>query len=171
MTEMVAKLDDYGKGAWIAVMVVSFVLFWPLGLAVLAYLVWSGRMSCGWHGERGDRNRWQSRFSGKFADKFADKFDRARERVEDEVRGFAGRYSSGNNAFDEYRMETLKRLEEEEREFRTFLDRLRRAKDKSEFDQFMADRRARPDKSRDTSVDTSRDAPQETPPQPGGPAG
>jgi hypothetical protein len=51
--------------------------------------------------------------------------------------------SSGNHAFDEYRAETLRRLEEEEREFREFLDRLRQAKDKAEFDQFMADRARR----------------------------
>jgi hypothetical protein len=51
--------------------------------------------------------------------------------------------SSGNRAFDEYRAETLQRLEEEQREFREFLERLRLAKDKAEFDQFMADRRAR----------------------------
>ena len=49
--------------------------------------------------------------------------------------------SSGNRAFDEYRAETLRRLEEEQREFREFLDRLRQAKDKAEFDQFMAERR------------------------------
>ena len=48
---------------------------------------------------------------------------------------------SGNRAFDEYRMETLRRLEEEQREFRDFLERLRFAKDKTEFDQFMAERR------------------------------
>jgi hypothetical protein len=52
--------------------------------------------------------------------------------------------SSGNRAFDEYRTETLRRLEEEQREFRDFLQRLRMAKDKSEFDQFMAERRNRP---------------------------
>ena len=52
--------------------------------------------------------------------------------------------SSGNRAFDEYRTETLRRLEEEQREFRDFLDRLRFAKDKTEFDQFMAERRDRP---------------------------
>jgi hypothetical protein len=52
--------------------------------------------------------------------------------------------SSGNRAFDEYRVETLKRLEEEQKEFREFLDRLRFAKDKTEFDQFMAERRNRP---------------------------
>ena len=52
--------------------------------------------------------------------------------------------SSGNSAFDEYRADTLRRLEEEENEFHSFLDRLRQAKDKAEFDQFMADRRGRP---------------------------
>ena len=97
-------------------------------------------MGCGKHG---DRSRWQSRF--------ADKFDQARDRFGNEMKGFGARYSSGNNAFDEYRTETLKRLEDEEREFRSFLDRLRHAKDKSEFDQFMADRRNRPaDRPTDT---------------------
>ena len=48
--------------------------------------------------------------------------------------------STGNRAFDEYRVETLRRLEEEARDFTSFLDRLRHAKDKAEFDQFMAER-------------------------------
>src|SRR6202046_320150 len=52
--------------------------------------------------------------------------------------------SSGNRAFDEYRMDTLRRLEEEQTEFKDFLDRLRHAKDKEEFDQFMAQHRPRP---------------------------
>ena len=56
----------------------------------------------------------------------------------------AARPSSGNHAFDEYRSETLRRLEDEQREFREFLERLRFAKDKTEFDQFMAERRNRP---------------------------
>ena len=51
--------------------------------------------------------------------------------------------SSGNRAFDEYREETLKRLEDEHNEFRDFLSNLRHARDKAEFDQFMADRKAR----------------------------
>ena len=50
------------------------------------------------------------------------------------------RAATGNHAFDEYRAETLRRLEDEQREFMTFLDRLRHAKDKAEFDQFMAER-------------------------------
>ncbi len=52
--------------------------------------------------------------------------------------------SSGNAAFDNYRSETLKRLEDEQKEFTGFLERLRRAKDQAEFDQFMAERRDKP---------------------------
>ena len=130
MTAVVATLDDYGKPAWIAVMVLAFILFWPVGLAILAYLIWSGRMGCGRHGEM---SRWQGRM--------ADRWDRNMERWSREMRGFP---SSGNAAFDDYRTETLRRLEEEQREFREFLERLRKAKDKEEFDQFMSDRRSRP---------------------------
>ena len=130
MTGVVATLDDYGKPAWIAVMVLSFILFWPVGLAVLAFLIWSGRMGCGRHG---DVSRWQRRFT--------DRWDNNVQRWGREFRGFQ---SSGNAAFDEYREDAIRRLEEEQREFREFLDRLRKAKDKQEFDQFMAERRTRP---------------------------
>ena len=51
--------------------------------------------------------------------------------------------TSGNSAFDEYRTETLRRLEEEQKEFFDFLERLRKAKDKTEFDEFMAEQRKR----------------------------
>lgn len=50
--------------------------------------------------------------------------------------------SSGNTAFDAYKADTLKRLMDEQEQFEAFLDRLRAAKDKSEFDQFMDDRAA-----------------------------
>jgi hypothetical protein len=48
--------------------------------------------------------------------------------------------SSGNTAFDDYRREMLRRLEQDHEDFKAFLDRLRRAKDKAEFDEFMAER-------------------------------
>lgn len=48
--------------------------------------------------------------------------------------------SSGNSAFDNYKAETLRRLEDEQTSFEAFLQRLRDAKDKAEFDDFMADR-------------------------------
>jgi hypothetical protein len=50
-------------------------------------------------------------------------------------------------AFEEYREETLRRLDQEQKEFETFVGHLRSAKDKAEFDQFMAERRARPSQS------------------------
>jgi hypothetical protein len=48
--------------------------------------------------------------------------------------------TSGNTAFDAYKAETLRRLEDEQVAFESFLQRLREAKDKSEFDNFMDDR-------------------------------
>ncbi|HEY9019314.1 MAG: DUF2852 domain-containing protein [Paracoccaceae bacterium] len=106
-----AWLDHKGKGAWIAVMVLGFIFVWPVGLAILAYMIWSKRMfskSC--------RNRSMAR------------------------QGFSVMQSSGNSAFDSYKAETLRRLEEEQHSFEAFLQRLREAKDKAEFDDFMADR-------------------------------
>ena len=126
MGSLTAKLDDMGKPAWIALMVVSFIIFWPVGLAVLAYLIGSGRMAC-WRNERWER-------------KFQQRMDGLSERWSAWQRNAP---SSGNRAFDEYRAETLRRLEDEQRDFKDFLERLRHAKDKAEFDQFMEDRRSR----------------------------
>lgn len=53
---------------------------------------------------------------------------------------------TGNRAFDEYRAAAIDRLEAEAKEFREFLDRLRQAKDKGEFDAFMAERKAAQDR-------------------------
>ena len=111
-TRTEAWLDEKGKGAWIAAMVLGFVFFWPVGLALLAYMIWSKRMfssSCG--------RRSSTRHSARMAMK-----------------------PSGNTAFDAYKAETLRRLEDEQESFEAFLERLRAAKDKSEFDQFMEER-------------------------------
>ena len=54
------------------------------------------------------------------------------------------RNGSGNVAFDEYRDATLRKLDEEQREFHDYLDRLRSAKDRAEFDQFMRERGNQP---------------------------
>ena len=51
-----------------------------------------------------------------------------------------GMAPTGNTAFDGYREETLKRLEEERDAFVSFLEQLRAAKDRAEFDQFMSSR-------------------------------
>ena len=102
-------LDERGKGAWIIAMVLGFIVFWPIGLALLAYMIWSKRM-----------------------------FNRSCATRRTSVR--AAFKSSGNTAFDAYKHDTLRRLEEEQDAFEAFLQRLRDAKDKAEFDQFMEDR-------------------------------
>ena len=121
---IVAKLDELGRPAWIALTVLGFVVWWPVGLATLAFIIGSGRMSC-W--KSGGMSRWHG----------------AAEQMRNPGTWWQPSRSSGNRAFDEYRSETLQRLEEEQREFRDFLARLRLAKDKAEFDQFMAERRTR----------------------------
>ena len=50
-----AKLDELGKPAWIALMILGFVIWWPVGLATLAFIIGSGRMSC-W--KRSGMSRW-----------------------------------------------------------------------------------------------------------------
>ena len=40
---IVAKLDELGKPAWIALMILGFFIWWPLGLATLAFIMGSGR--------------------------------------------------------------------------------------------------------------------------------
>ncbi len=114
-----AWLDEKGKGAWIAAMILGFIFFWPIGLALLFYMIWSKNMF-----KSGCRSRSRS-----------------------SRHGFR---SSGNTAFDSYKADTLRRLEEEQDAFQSFLDRLRDAKDKAEFDQFMDDRARR---AREEAVD------------------
>jgi hypothetical protein len=118
--------------ATIALMVLGFIVFWPLGLAMLAYILFGDRLhafkreanekmdgfykSCrrgGWHGR--DRGGWHR--------------------------------DTGNVAFDDWRKAELERIEEERRkldamreEFDSYLRELRRAKDQEEFDRFMRDR-------------------------------
>lgn len=112
-TQAETWLDKRGKGAWIAAMVVSFIFFWPVGLALLAYMIWSKRMftGCKMHKHSSYRRHHPHGFT-----------------------------SSGNTAFDAYKADTLRRLEDEQQAFDAFLQRLREAKDKSEFDDFMEDR-------------------------------
>lgn len=153
-----AWLDARGRPAWIAATVAGFILFWPVGLALLAYMIWSKRMfgrSCAHRTHRRDRSR-------EMAHEFARR---------------AGFRSSGNTAFDAYKAETLRRLQDEQEAFEAFLDRLRAAKDQQEFDAFMEDRarqnaarEARAD-SRDGWRDAGGGAPQTPPaPPPGNPA-
>jgi hypothetical protein len=112
---------DHPKPLWIALLALTLWISWPVALLLFAVLFWSGRLE-GW--KRAGLNLWQEA-TGPWGHPHT----------------WGPPRSSGNNAFDEYRSDTLRRLEGEEQEFRDFLNRLRAAKDKAEFDQFMADRR------------------------------
>ncbi|WP_438276206.1 DUF2852 domain-containing protein [Nitrobacter sp.] len=122
----------------IVLIVLGFMVWWPIGLAILFFTLGSRKMGC-WSNDR---------FENKMQ-RMQSKMDRMRDHMERRGFGFSGfpgfgAPSSGNRAFDEYRMETLRRLEEEQKEFKDFLERLRHAKDKEEFDAFMAQHRTRP---------------------------
>jgi hypothetical protein len=132
---------------WIVATILGFMFWWPVGLAVLIFTLGSRRMSCWGYGRYdGYQGGWQE---GAPPPWVAMKREWKRQ-MREWCRGRAqppmqqAQPSSGNRAFDEYRAETLRRLEEEQKEFGAFLDRLRFAKDKAEFDQFMSELRQRP---------------------------
>jgi hypothetical protein len=116
--------------ATIALMVIGFMVFWPLGLAMLAYIIWGDRLE----GFKRDVNRATD---GVFA---GCRRSSHRHRASPHT---------GNVAFDDWREKELERLAEERRkldetltEFDDYMRELRRAKDQEEFDRFMRERRA-----------------------------
>ena len=110
--------------------VAGFMVWPPLGFAVLAWFLWGDRFP---------------------RDRVRDGFERAKAGFGDFARETSGARpawaATGNAAFDDYRAETLRRLDEERRRleeegraFAEFVTNLRRARDKEEFDRFMNDR-------------------------------
>ena len=118
----------------LATMVLGFMVFWPIGLAVFAYKMWQRKsgaddlqtvVTAKWNEARASWTR-SSGWSWSPA-------------------------GTGNVAFDQWKAAELARLEVERRkledaarEFAEFLDNVRHAKDREEFDRFMAERRAKP---------------------------
>ena len=134
-----AEFEWHARPFWVAATVLGFILWWPVGLAMLAFgyarrkmmrrayqAGWSGEMPGRWHNMGDGGCGWAPWGRGRRHQRWG---------------GGGGGGPSGNQAFDDYRAETLRRLEEEQSEFRDYLERLRRAKDKAEFDQFMTERR------------------------------
>jgi hypothetical protein len=131
----------------LVLMILGFIWWWPLGLIILAALIASGRigyrrrMQFAGIGPTGDWDHvTRMDRMGEKADRVSAKMERSRYRVQG---NWWGQPSSGNRAFDDYRAETLRRLEDEQREFKEFLKRLRVARDRAEFDQFMNERHNR----------------------------
>jgi len=107
------------KSGWtpigIAAMVLGFMVAWPVGLGVLAYILWGGRVD----------------------DLISDLIDT--------IKGATRRTppSSGNAAFDEYKAATLRDLEEQQAHFADYVDQLRQARDRDEFEHFMNSRKSK----------------------------
>jgi len=137
------------KPVELVAMILGFILFWPIGLAILFAKIWQSRSDY-----PGDL---PSFVQAKLNEKFRKKRERWEQRMgrrwgchgRHDFSGGPGnwRRSSGNLAFDEWREAELARLEEErqklvaaEREFAEYMENLRRAKDREEFDRFMAAR-------------------------------
>lgn len=129
-------------------MILGFVVFWPIGLTILFLKIWQkregrpdqdlvsfvqeqatdmrARCNSGWNSVERSQRDWRSGFGG------------------------FGPRPTGNSAFDEWRSAELARLEEErqklvqaERDFADHLDKLRRARDREEFERFMAERQTK----------------------------
>lgn len=109
---------------WIIAMVGAFIVWWPLGLLILAYILWSGSLGR-------VNGQWWARAKSLWP--------------------FPGwpLGDSGNRAFEEHRKATLDKLEaekqklaNEERAFTIYVDKLRTARDRQQFEDFIKQRDA-----------------------------
>ena len=158
--ESTTSAGGYGPGDWrnaswrrdgcgtgrvhpfeIVAIVLGFIVFWPIGLAMLGFKLW--QRATGYGGDL------QSAAAGKWRE--------AREAMHAGRRAYGGRgfgfqgADTGNAAFDEWRAQEIERLEAErrklqeaQRDFAEFADNIRKAKDREEFERFMNERRNRP---------------------------
>ena len=131
MNHQSALLRPDWTPATIALMILGFVVFWPLGLAMLAYILFGERL-------RDFKRDVNQKADGMFAG-----CGRHRGR-------YRQHFSTGNVAFDDWRRAELERLEEERRkldeevhEFHDYLRNLHMARDREEFDRFIRERQSR----------------------------
>lgn len=117
LSRATAWMDERGPMSWIVLMIGAFIFGGPLGLLVLGFILITGRFK-----GRGARNRHDRAMS-------------CGPRLH-----FHASRPTGNRAFDAYKADTLARLEREQDDFEAFLARLREARDKAEFDQYLDDR-------------------------------
>lgn len=141
---------------WIVATLLGFLFWWPVGLVLLFWTIGGRGMSCwgygrhdggyeaGWQGGPPPWVGWKRHWKRQMKEWCRSQAQAAMGSAMGTAPGGPGYPSSGNRAFDEYRAETLRRLEDEQKEFAAYLERLRFAKDKAEFDQFMSELRNRP---------------------------
>src|ERR1700722_1976437 len=127
---------------WTAVelvaMILGFMVFWPIGLAILAFKIWQRKSGYSGDLTSAAQEKWREARSAFHAGPWGG------------APGSTGR-STGNLAFDEWRAAEIARLDEERRkleeahrEFASFVENIRRAKDREEFERFINERRNRP---------------------------
>ncbi|MGY6644824.1 MAG: DUF2852 domain-containing protein [Salinarimonas sp.] len=107
-----AWLDEHGRGAWIAAIVLGFIAFWPLGLALLLWMLWRGKA-----GSRSGGCRSRSRKASALNNAAFD-----------------------NAAFAAHYEETLHRLDEDARAFEAHLRAQAAERDRETFEAFMRSR-------------------------------
>ena len=150
------RADDWRGASWrrhacggarwtfveLLAMVLGFIVFWPIGLSILAFKIWQRKS--GYPGDltTAAQEKWREARSSFQGANWSGPWGASRS--------FGGR-STGNMAFDEWRAAEIARLEEERRkleeahrEFAAFVENIRRAKDREEFERFMSERRNRP---------------------------
>ena len=147
-----ARWRRHGGSRWtgfeILAMILGFIVFWPIGLAILGYKFWQGR-----HGgpdlQTLATNKWQDARTMMSSNSSWGSSWGCGGAMRRASRYYAP--STGNAAFDEWRTAELARLDEErrkldeaQRDFAEYVEAIRRAKDREEFERFMAERRARP---------------------------
>ena len=132
------------RPAWtpvtIAMMIVGFMIWWPLGLAMIAYIVWGDRLDT----FKSEVNRATDNAAGLF---------------KSGTSGLGNFGQTGNVAFDDWREGEMKRIEAERarlaearHEFDAYLRELRRAKDEEEFRLFMSERAKKVDNEGGTPI-------------------
>ena len=128
-----------GKAGWspveILAVVLGFMVYWPVGVGLIAWKFVQRRQQEGgdWFGNM------RTRMEG---------FASATAGARSDWSGFGFGQHPGNAAFDEWRKTEIERLEAErrkledaQREFATFAEEARKAKDREEFERFMQARR------------------------------
>lgn len=131
-----------GRAHWkpleLAAVIFGFLVFWPLGLALLLIKLWQRN-----HGSEEDMFAFARDQARRFREGWSFQSSDAGAAT-----SWSSMRSTGNSAFDEWRKAELERLEEErrklaeaERAFSEHIDQLRRARDREEFDSFMKARK------------------------------
>jgi hypothetical protein len=144
----------HGHASWkpleLVAMILGFIVFWPIGLAILFWNIWQRK-----HGYEGDMFAFAKQQGERFREAFhfpdaasGSRSNASRSTTAEGWNGPSFMRSTGNVAFDEWREGELARLEEErrklaeaERDFADHIEQLRRAKDRDEFDSFMRARK------------------------------